>query len=35
LSLLHLEDIGIHFALTLAEWRSWFHASADEVRELG
>jgi cyclopropane-fatty-acyl-phospholipid synthase len=35
MSLLHLEDIGIHYALTLAEWRARFHESAEQVRELG
>ncbi len=35
MSLLHLEDIGIHYALTLAEWRRRFHARAAEVRALG
>ncbi len=35
MSLLHLEDIGIHYALTLAEWRRRFHARANEVRALG
>jgi cyclopropane-fatty-acyl-phospholipid synthase len=30
-----LEDIGIHYAETLAEWRSRFHAASDEVRALG
>lgn len=35
MSLLHLEDIGIHYALTLAEWRRRFHARASEVRALG
>jgi cyclopropane-fatty-acyl-phospholipid synthase len=35
MSLLHLEDIGIHYALTLAEWRKRFHEREDEVRKLG
>jgi cyclopropane-fatty-acyl-phospholipid synthase len=30
-----LEDIGMHYAETLAEWRSRFHAASDEVRALG
>jgi cyclopropane-fatty-acyl-phospholipid synthase len=35
LSLFHLEDIGMHYAYTLAEWRRRFHASLPEVRALG
>jgi len=35
LSLYHVEDIGLHYAYTLAEWRRRFHASAYEVRQLG
>lgn len=35
MSLLHLEDIGIHYALTLAEWRKRFHEREHEVRKLG
>jgi cyclopropane-fatty-acyl-phospholipid synthase len=35
MSLLHLEDIGIHYALTLAEWRARFHEAAAQVRQLG
>ena len=35
LRLVHLEDIGPHYATTLATWRSNFHARLDEVRELG
>jgi cyclopropane-fatty-acyl-phospholipid synthase len=31
----HLEDIGIHYALTLARWREAFLARADDVRALG
>ncbi|MFO1407005.1 MAG: cyclopropane-fatty-acyl-phospholipid synthase family protein [Steroidobacteraceae bacterium] len=35
LRLVHLEDIGPHYATTLAEWRRNFHARLDEVRALG
>jgi cyclopropane-fatty-acyl-phospholipid synthase len=35
LSLYHAEDIGTHYARTLAEWRKRFHNSLDEVRTLG
>jgi len=35
LSLYNVEDIGLHYAHTLAEWRRRFHASIDEVRALG
>ncbi len=35
LSLYHSEDIGVHYAYTLAEWRRRFHESIDEVRALG
>jgi cyclopropane-fatty-acyl-phospholipid synthase len=35
LSLYHLEDIGMHYAYTLAEWRHRFHESMNEVRVLG
>ena len=35
LSLYHVEDIGLHYAHTLAEWRRRFHESIDEVRALG
>jgi cyclopropane-fatty-acyl-phospholipid synthase len=35
LSLYDLEDIGLHYAYTLAEWRSRFHDSKNEVRALG
>jgi cyclopropane-fatty-acyl-phospholipid synthase len=31
----HLEDIGIHYALTLARWRAAFAARRDAVRALG
>lgn len=33
--LLHLEDIGLHYATTLRHWRQNFHARLDEVRALG
>ena len=35
LRLVHLEDIGPHYATTLAAWRRNFHARLDEVRALG
>lgn len=35
LSLYHIEDLGIHYAYTLAEWRRRFHESIGEVRALG
>ena len=35
LSLYHAEDIGTHYARTLAEWRKRFHNSLDDVRDLG
>ena len=35
LRLVHLEDIGPHYATTLAAWRRNFHARLDEVRRLG
>jgi len=35
LSVFHLEDIGLHYAATLAEWRRRFHESADAVNRLG
>lgn len=35
MSLVHLEDIGLHYALTLREWRSRFHAKLADVRALG
>lgn len=31
----HLEDIGMHYAYTLADWRQRFHAEVDRVRNLG
>jgi cyclopropane-fatty-acyl-phospholipid synthase len=35
LTMVHLEDIGVHYALTLAEWRRRFHDALDDVRRLG
>jgi cyclopropane-fatty-acyl-phospholipid synthase len=35
LSLYDVEDIGLHYAHTLAEWRRRFHESIGEVRALG
>jgi cyclopropane-fatty-acyl-phospholipid synthase len=35
LRLVHLEDIGPHYATTLAAWRRNFHANLDQVRALG
>ncbi len=35
LSMLHCEDIGTHYALTLAEWRRRFLEAKEEVRKLG
>jgi len=35
LSLYGMEDIGLHYAYTLAEWRARFHNSMAEVRALG
>jgi cyclopropane-fatty-acyl-phospholipid synthase len=35
LKLFHLEDIGPHYARTLAEWRRNFFAHIGEVRRLG
>lgn len=35
LTLAHCEDIGIHYALTLAEWRRRFLAARDQVEQLG
>jgi cyclopropane-fatty-acyl-phospholipid synthase len=31
----HLEDIGFHYALTLAEWRARFERRLDDIRALG
>jgi cyclopropane-fatty-acyl-phospholipid synthase len=35
LSAFNLEDIGLHYAVTLAEWRRRFHAAGPGVRALG
>jgi cyclopropane-fatty-acyl-phospholipid synthase len=35
MSLFHAEDLGMHYARTLAEWRKKFNASLAEVRALG
>jgi cyclopropane-fatty-acyl-phospholipid synthase len=35
LKIAHLEDIGLHYARTLAEWRSRFDSRLDEIRALG
>jgi cyclopropane-fatty-acyl-phospholipid synthase len=35
LRIAHLEDIGPHYATTLAHWRERFHARAAEIRALG
>jgi cyclopropane-fatty-acyl-phospholipid synthase len=35
LSFYGMEDIGLHYAYTLAEWRARFHDSKNEVRALG
>src|SRR5262249_32676529 len=35
LSLFHAEDIGTHYARTLAAWRERFHAAIPEVLQLG
>lgn len=35
MSLFHAEDLGAHYARTLAEWRKRFNASLAEVRALG
>jgi cyclopropane-fatty-acyl-phospholipid synthase len=35
LRLIHLEDIGPHYAKTLRHWRDRFFARIDAVRELG
>ena len=32
---LHIEDIGLHYARTLRDWRERFFARIDEVRQLG
>lgn len=33
--LLHMQDIGLHYATTLHHWRDNFHDRLDEVRKLG
>ena len=35
MKLFHLQDIGLHYARTLQDWRNSFLDSLDEVRELG
>jgi cyclopropane-fatty-acyl-phospholipid synthase len=35
LQLLHLQDIGLHYATTLRKWRERFFASLESVRALG
>lgn len=35
MGLTHMEDIGMHYAYTLAEWRKRFHQKTDRVRDLG
>jgi len=35
LRLVHLEDIGAHYATTLAAWRHNFHRNLEQVRALG
>jgi cyclopropane-fatty-acyl-phospholipid synthase len=35
LSMYNVEDIGVHYAYTLAEWRKRFYESIGAVRELG
>jgi cyclopropane-fatty-acyl-phospholipid synthase len=35
LSMYHMEDIGMHYAYTLAEWRRRFHEAGAAVRALG
>ena len=35
LRMVHVEDFGPHYARTLREWRSRFHAGLNEVRKLG
>jgi len=35
LQLSHLEEIGPHYAETLAQWRQRFRANVDQVRRLG
>jgi cyclopropane-fatty-acyl-phospholipid synthase len=35
MQLFHLEDIGMHYALTLKEWRRRFLEHLEQVRQLG
>ncbi|MBN9658755.1 MAG: class I SAM-dependent methyltransferase [Acidobacteria bacterium] len=35
LSMFHCEDMGTHYARTLATWRERFHRSLEQVRDLG
>jgi cyclopropane-fatty-acyl-phospholipid synthase len=35
LQLLHLQDIGLHYATTLNRWRTRFFANVEAVRALG
>lgn len=35
LRLTHLEDISLHYARTLREWRTAFHANLEQVRGMG
>ena len=35
LALVHLEDITIHYAETLFQWRKAFYNSKNEIRNLG
>jgi cyclopropane-fatty-acyl-phospholipid synthase len=35
LAMQHAEDIGLHYARTLADWRERFHGAIDGVRSLG
>ena len=35
MSMIHCEDIGMHYALTLAEWRRRFQVARQEVERLG
>jgi cyclopropane-fatty-acyl-phospholipid synthase len=35
LSLVHVEDLGVHYVRTLACWNEEFHARLDEVRRMG
>jgi cyclopropane-fatty-acyl-phospholipid synthase len=35
LQMLHLQDIGLHYATTLRRWRQQFFRNIDQVRALG